>query len=515
MTATPSSSFTALLCLSLALAVPCVTSAAEPVAVNRTAQPIKGQYLVRFKSQVKDAGQEGRLMATQAGGQVLHTYRNALNGVNIRVPAHMAATLEAALMRNPNVESFEPDMTASINEALIMPTVSQSNATWGLDRIDQSSLPLSGTYRYQYSGNGVFAFVIDTGILQGHNEFAGRVINGYDAIGDGQGTNDCNGHGTHVAGTIGGQTLGVAKAVTLVPVRVLDCSGSGSLGGVIAGLDWTAGQSALRPAVANMSLGSSKSTTVNAAVAGAVSKGVSVVVAAGNNNANACNYSPASEPTAITVGATTSSDSRSSFSNYGSCLDVFAPGSSITSAYYTSTIATAVLSGTSMASPHVAGVASLALAANPTATPDMVTRFVLDNATTGKVISAGSGSPNRLVYSMASGAPSTPVVTTVRVTNLLGSGRKINNKSWQAQVVATVRDLTGNPVANATVAGTFIPGGSKSCLTSSTGSCSVSSSNLDYRTVTYSTFTVSGISGTNLSYDSSQNTSSQVVVNRP
>lgn len=292
-----------------------------------------------------------------------------------------------------------------MNESLTSPPLAQNSATWGLDRIDQVDRPLSSQYLYQYQGAGVYAFVLDTGILATHQDFGGRVQPGTGFISDGNGSSDCNGHGTHVAGTIGGSQWGVAKGVTLVPVRVLDCAGSGSWSGVIAGLDWVASQTAMRPAVANLSLGGAKSSSVNAAVAAAVGKGVTMVVAAGNSNADACNTSPASEPSAITVGATTSADARASYSNFGSCLDLFAPGSSITSAWYTGTAATQTISGTSMASPHVAGVAALALAANPASTPDMVTRFLTDNASLNKVGAAGTGSPNRLVFSLAAGAP--------------------------------------------------------------------------------------------------------------
>jgi subtilisin family serine protease len=332
-------------------------------------------------------------------------------------------------------------------------------------------------------------------------------------VSDGNGTNDCNGHGTHVSGTIGGSTWGVAKAVKLVPVRVLDCAGSGSLSGVVAGIDWVAGTTT-RPAVANLSLGSSKSTTVNAAVAGAFNKGVTMVVAAGNSNADACLYSPSSEPTAITVGATTSSDARASYSNYGSCVDVFAPGSSITSAWYTSATATNTISGTSMASPHVAGVAALALNANPTATPSSVAQFITANASLNKLSSLGTGSPNKLVYSLASGAPGVVVKQSVAVKSLAGSVKK-SGKTWQAVVTVSVRDInSGAAVPNATVSGAFNPGSASSCLTSSAGSCSIASGSISVAT-TMVTYTVNSISGTNLVYEPTQNSATQITVSMP
>jgi subtilisin family serine protease len=252
----------------------------------------------------------------------------------------------------------------------------------------------------------VTAYIIDTGIRLSHEQFGGRAVSGFDAV-DGGSADDCNGHGTHVAGTVGGTTYGVAKSVRLVAVRVLGCNGSGSTSGVIAGIDWVTGNHATgAPAVANMSLGGGASTALDNAVNASINDGVTYAIAAGNSNANACNTSPARVPNAITVGATTSSDARSSFSNYGTCLDVFAPGSSITSAWHTSNSATNTISGTSMAAPHVAGVAALALGAVPSDTPAAVRTKIVNSATQGVVGNPGSGSPNLLLYS-----PLTPGTT--------------------------------------------------------------------------------------------------------
>jgi subtilisin family serine protease len=266
-----------------------------------------------------------------------------------------------------------------------------------LDRIDQRSLPLNGQYNYTYTGSGVTAYIIDTGILFSHNDFGGRASKGYDAFG-GNGV-DCNGHGTHVAGTVGGATYGVAKRVTLKAVRVLNCSGSGSTSGVIAGVNWVSNNHTAS-SVANMSLGGSVSTSLDSAVSNSIAHGVVYAIAAGNSNANACNYSPARVSSAITVGATTSSDARASYSNYGSCLDIFAPGSSIKSDWYTSNTATNTISGTSMATPHVTGVAALYLQQHPGSSPTTVRNAMRTYGTLNKVTGAGSGSPNVLLYTV-------------------------------------------------------------------------------------------------------------------
>lgn len=343
-------------------------------------------YVVRFNPGVDVASEVAAQRRLGVG--VRATFQQVFPGAVMTLDT----TQVEGLRRNPKVATIEADGPVAINDT-------QAGATWGLDRIDQRSLPLSGSFTWLGNGAGVTAYIIDTGILAGHVEFGGRVGSGYTAIADTNGTTDCNGHGTHVAGTVGGATYGVAKNVSLIPVRVLDCTGSGSMSGVIAGIDWMiAHHTAGVPAVANMSLGGGAYSTLDAAVQSAVNDGITMAVAAGNNNLDACNYSPARAAAAITVGATTSTDARASYSNYGTCLDIFAPGSSITSAWSTSTTATNTISGTSMATPHVTGVAAVMLSLDPTLSPTALTSAMTATATTGVVTSAGTGSPNRLLF---------------------------------------------------------------------------------------------------------------------
>jgi subtilisin family serine protease len=336
--------------------------------------------------------------AARHGGTVGHFYESALTGYSICMPEKAAQILA----NESSVELVEQDQIARA-------IATQSNATWGIDRIDQRNLPRSGTYTYNFTGAGVHAYIIDTGIRATHQDFGGRVSSqGFTAINDGNGTNDCNGHGTHVAGTVGSNTWGVAKGVTLHAVRVLGCNGSGTNSGVIAGVDWVA-QNHVSPSVANMSLGGGVSTSLDTAVNNSINSGVTYAIAAGNSNANACNFSPARVAAALTVGSTTTSDARSSFSNFGTCVDLFAPGSSITSTWNSSNTATNTISGTSMATPHVAGVAALYLQQFGNQSASAVHQAIVNNATTGVVGNPGSGSPNRLLHSLFGGGGGTTV----------------------------------------------------------------------------------------------------------
>ncbi|MFC0532856.1 S8 family peptidase [Phytohabitans kaempferiae] len=389
--------------VAVALAAP-PALAKEPTGTVRNAggdTAVVDSYIVVFKdSAVTRTGVDkaARDLAAKHDGAVARTYRAALRGFEVKATAARAARIAA----DPAVSYVEQNHTVRIQDTQTNPP------SWGLDRIDQRNLPLSNSYTYPSTAPTVRAYIIDTGIRFSHNDFGTRATSGFDAV-DGGPADDCNGHGTHVAGTVGGSAYGVAKGVQLIGVRVLDCSGNGTLAGVVGGVDWVTAN-AVKPAVANMSLGGAANTSIDTAVRNSINSGVTYAVAAGNGNLlgvrqNACNYSPARVAEAITVGATQSNDAAASFSNFGTCVDILAPGVSITSAWHTSNTATNSISGTSMASPHVAGAAALVLAANPTWTPVQVRDYLVNNSTPNVVTNPGTGTPNRLLFVVNDGPP--------------------------------------------------------------------------------------------------------------
>jgi subtilisin family serine protease len=373
----------------LAMTVPANAAPEGVVAGADSPTSISGSYIVVLKNGMTTQAvtDQATGLAARFGGQVTHTYSSAMRGFAVS----MSATQARQLAADPAVALVEQDQKVTI-DAVQTPTPS-----WGLDRIDQRNLPLNNTYKYPTTASNVHAYIIDTGIFISHSDFGGRASVGTDTVGDGHDGIDCNGHGTHVAGNVGGAKYGVAKGVTLHAVRVLDCNGSGTYAGVIAGIDWVTAH-AIKPAVANMSLGGGFSQAVNHSVTRSMRSGVTYALAAGNSSANACNSSPSSTPGALTVGATDSGDNRAWFSNYGTCLALYAPGVSITSDWNTSTTATNTISGTSMATPHVTGAAALYLSINPTATAADVRAALVANATPGVVVNPNPASPNLLLF---------------------------------------------------------------------------------------------------------------------
>ncbi|GLW92918.1 S8 family peptidase [Actinokineospora globicatena] len=427
-----------------ATALAVVAAVTSPAAAQQAtgsilsaAQPIAGSYIVVFKDGASDApttNAKALDLARKHGGKVSNTYVASLRGFAVKLDEAAAKRLAA----DPSVAYVQQDGVARMSDT-------QTNPTWGLDRIDQTNLPLDQKYTYANTASNVTAYILDTGIYKAHTEFEGRAKDGYDFIDNDADASDCQGHGTHVAGTVGSKTYGVAKKVNLVAVRVLDCSGNGAYSVIIKGIDWVA-QNAKKPAVANMSLGGGADTSVDNAIKRGISAGVTFALAAGNNAGDACNTSPARVPEAITVGASDNADKRSIWtagsleSNYGTCLDIFAPGSAILSTKNGGS--TATMNGTSMATPHVAGAAALYLSANPSATPQQVRDALVNNATSGKITDL-KGSPNKLlnVSFIGGGDPDPEPGTCDAVTN--GADVSIPDTSTAVNSPVTVSNCTG------------------------------------------------------------------------
>ncbi|GHX85069.1 alkaline serine exoprotease A precursor [Vibrio cholerae] len=375
-----------------------------PLMKAASGKGIKNQYIVVLKqpatimSNDLQAFQQStqrsvNALANKHALEIKNVFDSALSGFSAELTAEQLQALRA----DPNIDYIEQNQIITVNPIIsASANAAQDNVTWGIDRIDQRDLPLNRSYNYNYDGSGVTAYVIDTGIAFNHPEFGGRAKSGYDFIDNDNDASDCQGHGTHVAGTIGGAQYGVAKNVNLVGVRVLGCDGSGSTEAIARGIDWVA-QNASGPSVANLSLGGGISQAMDQAVARLVQRGVTAVIAAGNDNKDACQVSPAREPSGITVGSTTNNDGRSNFSNWGNCVQIFAPGSDVTSASHKG--GTTTMSGTSMASPHVAGVAALYLQENKNLSPNQIKTLLSDRSTKGKV-SDTQGTPNKLLYSL-------------------------------------------------------------------------------------------------------------------
>jgi subtilisin family serine protease len=357
---------------------------------------IPDEYIVVFNNSVGDVKGRANALINAQGGKLHATYETALRGFS----AHMSAQAAEALADDPSVDFVEQDQTATV-------AGTQTGAPWNLDRIDQANKPLDGNYAYPNNGSGVNAYIIDTGIRRTHTEFGGRVVAAFDAVNDGYGTDGCHWHGTHVAGIVGGSLAGVAKGVTLYSVRVFDCAASATVSRIISGVDWVTANR-VRPAVASMSLTSSLSSALNTAVQNSIDAGVTYAVAAGNLAYNACNYSPASVPGALTVAASDGTDAQAAFSGFGSCVDLFAPGEQIYSAMSYSDVAMEFQSGTSYASAHVAGAAAVYLQSNPTASPAQVAQAILSAATPNVVSGVTPGTPNLLLRVTGGSTPPPP-----------------------------------------------------------------------------------------------------------
>lgn len=424
----------------LALAPAGIAAAAEPEGtVHATGGPnaVAGSYIVVLRDSAVGASAvhaAARTLTSRQGGAVGLVYRHALRGFEARLSERGARRLAA----DPAVASVTQNQTVSVADT------QSPTPTWGLDRVDQRALPLDNSYTYPRVSPGVRVYIIDTGINLTHTEFAGRAVSGWDFIDNDANATDCHGHGTHVAGTAGGSTFGVAKNVQLVAVRVLNCEGRGSIAHIIAGIDWVTGDhDPSELAVANMSLGGAPWAPHAEALSRSIADGVTYAVAAGNENgADACNYHPAGVPAAITVAATGSNDARAPFSNIGTCVDLFAPGVDITSAYIGNDTATRTASGTSMAAPHVAGASALVLANHPTYTPAQVTQQLLADATPGVVTDPGAGSPNRLLH-VSSATPANDFTLTATP----ASGTVTVGGTTSTTITGTVTRGAAQPVA--------------------------------------------------------------------
>jgi hypothetical protein len=456
-----------------------------------------------------------RLIGTSAGARAHRIYAHALQGFAVTVPQAEAAAFVQRLRSDPAVSHIEHDRAAHIGAVATGALVSRAldSRLWGLDRIDQPTLPLNNTFRSSLDGRGVHLYIVDTGISP-HDEFGSRLVDsGFDAIQDGQGTADCHGHGTHVAGTAAGAVSGVAPGATLVPVRVLNCTGSGSVSNILQGLDWimTNGR---HPGVVNLSIGSNVSSALDNAVTRLTGAGFTVSVSAGNSNADACTQSPARAPAALTVASSAANDARSGFSNFGRCVDLFAPGTAISSASATDPHGWSTLSGTSMASPHAAGAAALLLQERPKLTPAQVAAQMLYQATPSRITDA-RGSVNKLLFTGPGTQLYFPTPWDVHVAQLTPIGKAMTRTSWQASVTVTVHNEDSLPQKDVKVIAQFSNRSNPvTCTTTATGACVLQSVNLPMTTATV-TLAVTLLGGPAMTYRAADNLRSSVLVSRP
>lgn len=455
-----------------------------------------------------DAVVKQSVLAVSPRAQVRQQFSHAVESFVITVPWAQAQDVATELARNPSVDAVEPDRVFSTGQVAGVRLLDAR--AWGVDRIDQHARLFDNSFRHSLNGAGVNAYVLDTGINP-HNEFGTRLVAGFSAINDGRGTGDCNGHGTHVAGTVGGATLGVAPGASLVPVRVMDCGGSGTGSSVLAGLDWVVAHGK-RPGVVNMSLGGGASTTLDAAVQRLVSAGFSVVVAAGNSNVDACTQSPARAAGLITVAASDKADVKASFSNWGKCVAIWAPGTAISSAGHTSTSAVVAMNGTSMAAPHAAGAVALLLQASPQMAPAQVRAQLLAQASLNAVTGASASTTRSLLFAGqgAAVAPAptpapapapAPTVKPVLLQSITLTSSVPSMGNWKADAAVKVVNQAGAPVSGAKVLARFSNMAAEvSCTTAANGLCNIASSTAPWANMPVLGFAVTGISGPQLSY---------------
>ena len=478
----------------------------------------------------------GQQIARKYGGTFKYAYSSAIRGFSLAIPNVKVQDFVDGMQRNPNVDFIEEDFPVNLDAGTQVPL------NWGLDRIDQDNLPLNNSYSYINDGTGVNAYVIDTGLNSNHQDFTGRVKPGFSAIQDNLGTTDCKGHGTHVAGILGGTTYGVAKNVQITPIKIFDCYGSSSMSGILAGIDWIIQNGSL-PGVINMSIGISVSHTIDQAVNSAYEAGYVVVASAGNFAGRACDQSPARASNVITVGSSDITDTKSYFSNYGVCVDVFAPGSSIRSSWFSQNDAYNILNGTSMSSPHVAGVAALILQSYPNAKPQEINYAILNAANTNMVGSLGTDSPNRLlrvtntpdftpfnqpiyvppINTPLPPAPPKDTVTKkpaipfriIAIKSIAAKRIKVSKTTWKTLTTITIYTTNNGPLQEATITAKFSIGGANlTCTTNSAGICSIPSgiiSNTKKSTV----MTITGVDGENVGYLSRVNKVKALTIKKP